>query len=249
MSTGFLSQLAHRAVAGGDVRPRIAARFETPAPMEQLVERVSEAPLTEPVRAAPREAPSPERTKSPPLPAVLDTTERATRRETRVIEHVSERDATTPAPAPPPESRARRPEAPPSVQMVERASTAVPAPSVPAAALLVEPAPLPPPTTRVETTREIVTRTAATEAPGLLEPPRAPEHGAAPRVAPSQAPAVLRDERRVSPEPPAPAAIEIVIGRIEIRTETPAAAPRAPAPARRTGPSLGEYLRGREGSR
>jgi hypothetical protein len=241
--------LVHRAVAGGDVRPRIAARFEARAPMEQLVERESEAPPTEPVRAPPREAASPERAKSPPPPAVLDTTERVTRHETRVVERISDRDATMRAPAPPPESRARWPEAPPSVQMVEHASAAVSAPSAPAAALLVVTAPLPQPTTRVETTREIVRTTGATNRSGLLEPPPTLEQRAAPRDAPSQAPAVPRDERRASPEPAAPAPIEIVIGRIEIRAEPPAAAPRAPTPARRTGPSLSEYLRGREGSR
>jgi hypothetical protein len=249
MRTPFLAQLAHRAVAGSDVKPRIASRFETLAPMEHSVERVSDVPAAVPVvsPASPRASEPIESTAREPhaqpreslIPAIrtvshTEIVERVRDREIPVLLEPPARKMPTPAPDAQAAVRGDPPRAPILPELQARAQLPTP--------LLarVEPAPAvsvrdPDDDSRITPTlRPAESRAAETRA-ALLVP-----------TGPISAPAAMSS--RLEPVPaPALAPIEIVIGRIEIRGDTAPSAPRTPAPApRRTSSSLDAYLRGRE---
>jgi len=251
MSKGFLAQLAHRALAGSDVQPRVTARFENIAPQEQ--ERVVEspAPLAErpPAERLPpsrvSEASEPDG-RAPPITS-LHTTESSTHTvtHTEIVERVSERvDPEMPAPA----SRAALPGAP---QLHPIEGTDRPAPALEL-----------PPTMESRATPglPLLAREHFVSPPAQAREPaadhrRVPEETPPPRVSTSAppllsiAPAIPMSPRPPIQPTPAPAPIEIVIGRIEIRSDAAVPASRAPAvPPRRTATSLDDYLRKRDGA-
>jgi len=248
----FFARLARRALAPPAVRPRLASRFETPAPVaaawpaaEETIERAVASPVLPVATAA--VAVEPIKDSRPPL-------------ETRV-------ERSDPPPRIGPISRLTEPPAelpvvPPSVPEIRAPAGAVQTPTQPApmpesklaVALEVAPSPAPPRELPAEPVVEAPQATIHLRHETLVQlvPAPATAAPAAPnslRLAPPQPVAPV--PAPLLPVPPMPAAspapIEITIGRIEIRaTEEPE---RRPPPAAAPSPpmlTLADYLRQRD---
>ena len=245
MSTHFLAQLAHRALAGSDVRPRTPARFEAPATLVQ-VERVTEAPaaISETVPAAapgPKsESPDAQRPTPPPRDPPMPGTRTVTHEE--IVDRVIQREV--------PVLAETSPRAQPATLVREMPLVTHTAP--PASPMQSDPR---------ETPRPLLANAAPMLTPPVpvanpsADPPaatRTPAREAAPTailVAPTL-PAMAVPALSVQAAPPPAsvhAPIEIVIGRIEIRSdaETPVSRPAPPTAPRRSASTLDTYLRAR----
>lgn len=248
MSAHFLARIAHRALAGSDVRPRVASRFENVAAPEPVAERVSEvsSASAEVTRRSNLEAAPPLDTVRPAAVSQAESlTSSHTVTRTELIERVSIREVpvrTDPAAitnvTPAVKASVSKPSEPPTHRpTLAPTLTEKPAPS--------------------RLAREESAPEAKTARAPILEASRSPAVAAtqpAPTAIPASVitrlipPAGVATVTAPSPRvvDTAPPPIEIVIGRIEIRSDAPAPVPRAVAAPRRTAPSLDEYLRKRE---
>lgn len=246
----YLTQLARRALSPAEVRPRVASRFESTTPTELTLERLHEVPSTPAVMRAPEstlpEAPvlrhsrspaaSPAEPATPPrLLTTREVIERVSHHESASAPRLERETLVAPAmgmPTTVPLSRAPLP----AQDMTERA--------LPSAPLLVTPT-----SVQIPATSHPARSSPANDTPSARHVARVETH-VAPLLVPS--PAIAHSPMaaaHVSHEPAPPAPIEIVIGRIEIRSDSAAPAPRAPAAQVRSAASLEDYLRSREAPR
>lgn len=258
-SASLLTQLARRAVAAPEVRPRLASRFElAPAAIgERPHQGVPQQPA-EPARPGPQVMAWPTPPTLPAAPAPSDKPRPA-----------QSPDPEVPGPSSPASNVAAAPVQPQVQVMVQQPlHLASPAPEEAGPRGADRPRPLPatpvPPLLQGEAARATAGQTTSTAPrvrsesvqPLTITPPPAPAAGVALAAvqrpdavcnppATTHLPQAPQRER----QPPAPPAIEITIGRIDVRAvhETPPAATRAATPAPATPRALGlaDYLRQR----